>query len=128
MRHAYLSVRVQDKNVLTRAASTFSGLVRDSVLVSALLHRTSVAQKKAASLYRWCGSANSDGKIPEHSRLVGALSPVIHKGLHRGLRETFIKRYIVKRTNKAEIRPKEQTEKAESCRDNLWNEVQFKGP
>ena len=28
-----------------------------------------------------------------------------------GLRETFIKRYIVKRTNKAEIRPEEQCKK-----------------
>ena len=28
-----------------------------------------------------------------------------------GLRETFIKRYIVERTNEAEIRPEEQSEK-----------------
>ena len=45
-----------------------------------------------------------------------------------GLRETFIKRYIVERTNKAETRPEEQSEKAESCRENLWNEIQLKGP
>ena len=45
-----------------------------------------------------------------------------------GLRETFIKRYIVKRTNKAEIRPEEQNEKAESFRENLWNEIQLKEP
>ena len=32
-----------------------------------------------------------------------------------GLKENFTKRYIVERTNKAEIRPKEQSEKAESC-------------
>ena len=36
-----------------------------------------------------------------------------------GLREIFIKRYIVERTNKAETRPEEQSEKAESCRENL---------
>ena len=30
-----------------------------------------------------------------------------------GLKETFIKIYIVERTNKAEIRPEEQSEKAE---------------
>ena len=30
-------------------------------------------------------------------------------------------RYITKKTNKAEIRPEEQGEKAESCRENLWN-------
>ena len=34
-----------------------------------------------------------------------------------GLKETFIKRYVVERTNKAEIRPEEQSEKEESCRD-----------
>ena len=45
-----------------------------------------------------------------------------------GIRETFLKRYIVGRTNKAEIRPEEQSEKAESCRENLWNETQLKGP
>ena len=44
------------------------------------------------------------------------------------MRETFIKRYIVERTNKAEIRPEEQSEKAENCRENVWNEIQSKGP
>ena len=39
------------------------------------------------------------------------------------LREIFIKRYIVERTSKAEIRPEGQSEKAESCRENLWNEI-----
>ena len=33
-----------------------------------------------------------------------------------GLRETFIKRYIV-------LRPEEHSEKAKSCRENLWNEI-----
>ena len=37
-----------------------------------------------------------------------------------GLRETFVNRYIVERTNKAEIRPEKQSEKTE----NLWNEIQ----
>ena len=36
-----------------------------------------------------------------------------------GLREIFAKRYIVEMTNKAEGRPEEQSEKAESCRENL---------
>ena len=44
--------------------------------------------------------------------LVGALSPVKHKGL----RETFIKRNIVEGTNKANIRPDEESETASfSC-------------
>ena len=29
---------------------------------------------------------------------------------------------------KDQIRPEEQSEKAESCRENLWNEMQLKGP
>ena len=39
----------------------------------------------------------------------------------------MIKIYIGDRTNKAEKRPEEQSEKAESCRENLWNEIQLKG-
>ena len=39
-----------------------------------------------------------------------------------------MKRYIVERTSKAEMRPDEQSEKTESCRENLWNEIQLKGP
>ena len=50
------------------------------------------------------------------------------QGIISGLRETFIKRYIIERTNKAEIRPEEQIKKAESCRENLWNKIQLKGP
>ena len=60
--------------------------------------------------------------------IVDALSPVNHTGLLSGLRETFLKSYIVEWTNKAEIRPEEESEKAESCWENLWNEIQLKGP
>ena len=49
-------------------------------------------------------------------------------GIISGLKETFTKRLIVERTNKAEIRPEEQCWKAESCQENLWNEIQLKGP
>ena len=35
---------------------------------------------------------------------------------------------IVERAKKADIRPEEQSEKVESCRENLWNEIQLKGP
>ena len=45
-----------------------------------------------------------------------------------GLKETFTKRDIVERTNKAEIRLEEQSENAESCREYIWNEIQLKGP
>ena len=45
-----------------------------------------------------------------------------------GLRETFIKRYIVERTDKVEMQPEEQSEKAGSYRENLWNNIQLNGP
>ena len=45
-----------------------------------------------------------------------------------GLGETFTMRYIVERTNMAETRPKEQSEKVESCRENLWNKIKLKVP
>ena len=35
---------------------------------------------------------------------------------------------IVEKAVKAEIRPEEQSEKAKSCREDLWNEMQLKGP
>ena len=40
-----------------------------------------------------------------------------------GLKETFIKRHIVERISKAEMRPEEQSEKTERYRKNLWNEI-----
>ena len=61
-------------------------------------------------------------------RSTRALSPVHHKGLYPGLKKTLIKRYVVERTNKAEIRPEEQSEKAEGSQENLLNEMQLKGP
>ena len=44
-----------------------------------------------------------------------------------GLTEAFRKRCIAERTNKAKIRPEEQSEKVENS-ENLWNEIQLKGP
>ena len=44
------------------------------------------------------------------------------------MRETFIKRYIVESTSKAKLRLKEQSEKAESYWENLWNGIQLKEP
>ena len=51
----------------------------------------------------------------------------IRKKLREGIKETFIPRYLVEKASKTEIRPEEQSEKAESCRENLWNEIQLKG-
>ena len=38
------------------------------------------------------------------------------------------KKYTVESTSKAEIKLGEQSEKAESRREHLWNEIQLKGP
>ena len=63
------------------------------------------------------------------SKLVSALSPVNHKGLYVGAEGDFPKEiYIVQWTCKAEIRPEEQSEKAESYRENSWSEIRSKGP
>ena len=40
----------------------------------------------------------------------------------------YQKKCEVERTSKAEIRPEDQSEKTESCRENFWNEIQLKGP
>ena len=61
----------------------------------------------------------------------GLTGSVMYTELHQlqriisGLRETFIERSIIDRTNKAEIRPVEQSEGAESCRENVGNEIQL---
>ena len=39
-----------------------------------------------------------------------------------------MKKCAVERTNKTEIRPAEHSEKTESFRENVWNEIQLKGP
>ena len=43
-----------------------------------------------------------------------------------GLKVTFKKRFVAEKTSKAEIRPEEQSEKADFSRENLWNETQLK--
>ena len=48
-------------------------------------------------------------------------------GIMSGLKGTFIKRYTVEKTSKAEIRPEEQSEKAESRWAKLQNGIQLKG-
>ena len=45
-----------------------------------------------------------------------------------GPKWTFIKRYIVERKNVSEIRLEEQSKETESRLENLWNEIQLKGP
>ena len=47
-------------------------------------------------------------------------------GIISGLKETFIKRYKVERTNKAEIRPEEQSEKTRESSGEFmkWNTVE----
>ena len=45
--------------------------------------------------------------------VIGVLSPIKPLAITSGLKDTFINRYIVERTNKAEISPEEQSEKTE---------------
>ena len=40
----------------------------------------------------------------------------------------FHERCLVERTSRAEVRLEEQIQKTESCWENLWNEIQLKGP
>ena len=61
-------------------------------------------------------------------RTVKCFKPSQPQRIISGLSDIFGKRYIVVRANKAEIRPEEHSEKAASCRENLWNEIQLKGP
>ena len=51
----------------------------------------------------------------------------IQLGIISGLKEIFIKRNVVEKTNMANIRPEEHSQKTEGCRENLWNEIQLKG-
>ena len=62
------------------------------------------------------------------SRVSWCFQPSQPQRVTSGLRETFIKRYTVERTNKTEVGPEEQSKKAESCRENLWNEIHLKEP
>ena len=67
--------------------------------------------------------------MKEYSKLVSwCFKPSQPQRLISGLKETFLKRYIVERTDEAETRPEEQSEKTESYRENLWNEIQLKRP
>ena len=43
------------------------------------------------------------------------------------VRQTFVKKYTVERTNKVKIRREEQSKKAENCLEDLWNGIQLKG-
>ena len=76
------------------------------LLATALLHKCT----QVSVFVNWCF---------EPSQPLGIIS---------GMKETFIKRCTVERTNKAEIRPEEQSQKTESCREKWWNEIQLKGP
>ena len=83
--------------------------IRDIISASAILHCRMV-WRAGGKLVNWC------------------FEPSQPLGITSGLRETFIKRYVVEMTNTAEIRPEEQRVKVESCRKNLWNEIHLKGP
>ena len=79
-----------------------------------------------------CKSSHKEGKrkkkrVDEEGLVNWCFKPSQPLGIISGLKETFIKRYVVERTSKAELTPHEQSEKTKSCRENLWNEIQSKG-
>ena len=66
--------------------------------------------------------SNDSPEIPDRGEttdIPGLPSGGQPQGIISGLKETFIKRYIVERASRAEIRPEEQTEKTESSPENL---------
>ena len=80
-----------------------------------------------------CKSSHKEGKrkkkrVDEEGLVNWCFKPSQPLGIISGLKETFIKRYIAEGANKAELRPQEQSKKTESCRENLCNEIQWKGP
>ena len=79
-------------------------------------------------LWRERETGRGSGGERGRERVTWCSDPSQPLGIISELKETFIKRYTVERTNKAEIRPGEQSEKTESCRERLWNETQSKGP
>ena len=65
------------------------------------------------------GSLPPPTLVAAHGKRAGSLRP---------FRKRLIKIYSVERTSKAEIRFGKQSKKAENCWENLWNEIQLKGP
>ena len=66
--------------------------------------------------------------ITKKKKVSSCFKPSQPQRIISGLKETFVKRHTGEGTSTAELRPEEQSEKAESCRENLWNEIQLKGP
>ena len=81
-----------------------------SLIQLAIFPRKTGQQITSSQLVNWCFESSQPPRIIS------------------GLKETFIKRHIVERTNTVGIRPEEQSEKTESCWENLWNKIQLKGP
>ena len=71
--------------------------------------------------------SRGDGERERELLVNRCFKPSQQQRITSGLKEIFIKSYIAERTKKAEIRPEEQSEKAESCQEHLWNEIQLKG-
>ena len=99
-------------------------------MVSATLSQMAFTRKNSAPNFCWFGKKEKEKKKITFGtrKLVGALRPFNHKGLSQGWRRLSLKRWRVERTNKADMRPEEQSEKAESYRENLRNEIPLKRP
>ena len=65
---------------------------------------------------KYCNSLQQQTQF--HERVNWCFEPSQALGVISGLKETFLKTYIVERTNKAEIRLEEHSKKTESCQEN----------
>ena len=74
------------------------------------LKKRTLKDKSHIKLLSWCFKPN-----PPHRIILG-------------VKENLTKKCKAERAGKAEIRPREEGEKAESCRENLCNEIHLKGP
>ena len=91
--------------------------------IGGITHDSDAVTKKATHFYEnlYASRENKIVKLDIGQSVNWCFEPSQPLGITSGLKETFIKRHTVERTSKVEIRPEEQNEKTESCRETLWN-------
>ena len=84
--------------------------------ITTTVHTTSVCQHRVPTVTVYGHSFRHSKTAATQSLLVSwCFKSSQPQRITSGLRETFIKRYIVERINKAELRPEEQSERTGSC-------------
>ena len=98
-----------------------------SVSLSGMVHARRVWPPACSLLYFYTTPRSQRDPLPTSYlptdqgklNLISSLTPSQPQRIISKPKETFAKRYIAERTNKAEIGPEKQSEKAESCLKNL---------